>query len=356
MKRAKLVFILFSLFILSLCLLVVSWTRTPYGMLDMKIAILLKYISVMQVDLFEEGRSIEQIRGFSAKGGRMLQAAAPEVHHVQDRTLPGPSGPVPVRVYADTAALGLPIVIYCHGGGWVLGSLDTHDNTCRNIAKKAGVVVLAPDYGLAPENPYPSGLNDVYAALVWVRKNAGEIGGDPGKIFLAGDSAGGNLAAATAIRARELSGPAIAGQILIYPAVNLNDFSTASYGMFSKGHYLTRRYMEKFRAYYVPNLPDRISPLVSPLLAADLRGLPPALVVTAQFDILRDEGEAYARQLEKNGVTAELIRVKGVIHGFLKMDKILSQADDTFMDIAAFIHKTVPNSSGGIPRPGRIPD
>ncbi len=340
--------IVFASFILlaGLCLLAASWTHTPYGRLDLKIAVLLKYLSVMQVDLFEAGRSMEEIRAFSAKGGQMLQAALPEVEHVQDRTVPGPSGPVPVRIYSHAAAVGLPIVIYCHGGGWVLGGLDSHDNTCRAIAKKAGVVVLSPDYGLAPEAPYPSGLDDVYAALVWAVKHAGDIGGDPAAVFLAGDSAGGNLAAATALRAKALNGPAVTGQILIYPAVNLKDFNTASYGMFSDGYYLTRRYMERFRAYYVPNPSDRLSPLVSPLLASDFKGLPPALVVTAQFDVLRDEGEAYARQLKQNGVAIELIRVKGVIHGFLKMDRILTQADDTVTDIAAFIHKTVSSSPG----------
>ncbi len=339
MTAVKYSFFIILLFFLSLCLLVGSWTRTPWGRLDMKLAILLKYMSVMKVDLFKENRSIEQIRAFSARGGRILQAAAPGVRQIFDKTIPGPWGPLPLRVYADKTDTGLPIVIYIHGGGWVLGSLDTHDNTCRAIAKKAGVMVLAPDYGLAPEKPYPHGLDEVYATLVWARENAGGMGGDPHRIFLAGDSAGGNLAAATAIRARASNGPAIAGQILIYPALNLHEFNTASYGRFSHGYYLTRRYMEKFRAYYVPGLSDRLSPMVSPLLVQNTALLPPALIVTAQFDILRDEGEIYARRLRNSGVPVRLIRVKGVIHGFLKMDRILSQAEGTLIDIAWFINQ-----------------
>lgn len=346
MKAVKYSFFIILLCFLGLCLLVGSWTRTPWGRLDMKLAILLKYMSVMKVDLFEEKRSIEQIRAFSARGGRILQAAAPEVRQVIDKTIPGPRGPLSIRVYADKTEPGLPVVIYIHGGGWVLGSLDTHDNTCRAIAKKAGVMVLAPDYGLAPEKPYPHGLDEVYATLVWARENAGGMGGDSHTIFLAGDSAGGNLAAATAIRARASNGPALAGQILIYPALSLHEFNTASYATFSHGYYLTRRYMEKFRAYYVPSLSHRLSPMVSPLLATSTAGLPPTLIVTAQFDILRDEGEMYARRLKKDGVPVTLIRVKGVIHGFLKMDRLLSQADETVLDIASFINQTVLNNSG----------
>tara|TARA_B100000614_G_scaffold246196_1_gene251978 strand:+ start:497 stop:1522 length:1026 start_codon:yes stop_codon:yes gene_type:complete len=339
MKTAKYSFFILSM--VSLCLLVVSWTYTPNGRLDIKIAILLKYMSVMKIDLFEEGRSVQQVRAFSDESSCILHSAAVPVKQINDRTLPGPSGPVPIRVYADKEERGLPIVIYCHGGGWMMGSVDTHDNTCRSIAKKAGVIVIAPDYGLAPEKPYPKGLDDVYATLVWGWKNATELGGDPQKIFIAGDSAGGNLAAATAIRARDSQGPPLAGQILIYPALNLNEFNTGSYSMFSDGYYLTRRYMEKFRACYVPNPVDRLSPMVSPLLAPDLKNLPPAFIVTAQFDVLRDEGNDYAHRLKKNGIMVNMVEVKGVIHGFLKMDGVLSQANEIIADIALFIGNVV---------------
>lgn len=324
----------------GLWILAIDWAHTPFGQLDTRVAVLLKYISLMDIDLFEKGRSIEEIRAFSVKSGRILKSAPLKVTQVRDAAIPGPSGPVSVRVYSDDTDPGLPIVIYCHGGGWVLGSLDSHDNICRAIAKRTKAVVLAPDYGLAPEKPYPHGLDDVYTALAWVWENANTIGGDPNRIFLAGDSAGGNLAAAAALRARDSKGPPVAGQILIYPALNLKEFNTESYRMFGQGFYLTRQYMETFRSYYVPDPLDRLSPEVSPLLSDDFKGLPPALVVTAQFDVLRDEGEAYARKLEEAGVLVE-IRVNGVIHGFLGMDRILPQSGQTIGEIARFINQRV---------------
>ncbi len=339
MKIVKISIIVFFLVLALAFGLVNTWTRTPHGKLDVKIAILLKYISIRQINLFEQGNSIEQSRSISAKGGKVLQAKPLAIMDIKDRTIPGSAGPIPIRIYSDSKQKKLPIIIYCHGGGWVLGSLDSHDNTCRAIAQKARTIVVAVDYRLAPEAPYPAAIEDIYSALVWTRKNAILFGGDPDKIIMAGDSAGGNLAAVTAIEARWMKTPPIAGQILIYPVTDLSKFNTNSHRDFARGYYLTRQYMEKFRDYYVPSPSDRINPKVSPLLEANLQHLPPTMVVTAQFDILRDEGEAYARRLKEAGVQVKQIRVNGVIHGFLKMDGILPQADDVLMDIASFIRE-----------------
>ncbi len=334
--------IVFFLFLLGMGLMVNAWTRTPQGRLDVKLALFLKYLELARVDLFEKGRSIAESRALSAKGGDTLQTKPLSVMEINDKSIPGTGGPVPIRVYSDSKGSDLPIVIYCHGGGWVLGSLDSHDNTCRAIAKNANAVVVNVDYRLAPEHPFPAPLEDVYSALVWVKENAEHLGGDPGKIFIAGDSAGANLAAAAAIEARKPEGPSIAGQILIYPVTDLSNFDTDSHGTFAKGYYLTRAYMEKFRDCYVPNQADRSDPRVSPLLEKDLSNLPPALVVTAQFDVLRDEGEAYARRLNKAGGRVTVLRVPGVIHGFMKMDRILSQPNDVFLEITAFISRVSP--------------
>lgn len=325
------------LFLLGMGLLVNTWTRTPHGRLDVKVALFLKYLELARIDLFEKDRSIAESRTLSAKGGNTLRTRPLPVQFIQDKSIPGPSGPIPLRIYSDTNEAGLPIVIYCHGGGWVLGNLDSHDNTCRAIAKKANAVVVNVDYRLAPEHPFPAAIDDVYSAVVWVKKNAAQMGGDPDNIFIAGDSAGANLAAAAAIEAKKLKGPSIAGQILIYPVTDLSNFDTDSYGTFGKGYYLTQAYMEKFRDCYVPNPADRIDPRVSPLLEKDLSDLPPALVMTAQFDVLRDEGEAYARRLEEAGGRVNILRVPGVIHGFMTMDRILSQPNDVLQEITAFI-------------------
>ena len=329
--------VVFFLFLLGMGLMINAWSHNPHGRLDVKIALFLKYLELARVDLFEKGRSIEQIRAFSAKGGNILQAKPLGIRTIYNKTIPATPGPITVRVYSATNQTDRPIVIYCHGGGWVLGNLDSHDNTCRSIARKTHAVVVNVDYRLAPEHPFPAAIDDVYSAVVWVKENATQLGGDPDKIFIAGDSAGANLAAAATIEARKLNGPSIAGQILIYPVTDLSDFDTASYGAFAKGYYLTQAYMERFRDCYLPDQADWVNPRVSVLLEKDLSNLAPALVVTAQFDVLKDEGEAYARRLEAAGNLVHLYQVPGMIHGFITMDRILSEPNDVIQKINDFV-------------------
>ena len=240
---------------------------------------------------------------------------------VADRTIPGPNGPIPIRVYTPGSATGAAIVYY-HGGGWVIGGLDTHDPTCRALANAAGTTVISVDYRLAPEHKYPAAAEDCYAALRWVAEYGREIGIDPSRLAVAGDSAGGNLAAVTALLARERRGPALRFQLLIYPVTDRR-FDTPSYRDNAEGYFLTTKQMQWFWNHYLERADQGDEASASPMRAKDLAGLPPALVITAEYDPLRDEGEAYAARLREAGVPAELVRYDGQIHGFFAMFEAL---------------------------------
>jgi acetyl esterase len=245
------------------------------------------------------------------------------VARVENRTIPGPGGALPVRVYTPEAVRPpAPAVVYFHGGGWVIGSPDTHDNLCRALANRARAVVVSVDYRLAPEHRFPAAAEDCYAAAGWVADHAAEIGADGARIAVAGDSAGGNLAAVVALMARNLGGPALRQQTLIYPVTNA-DFETPSYRDNAEGYMLTRDAMRWFWDHYVPDRARRSDPYASPLRAEKFGELPPALVVTAEYDPLRDEGEAYAARLAEAGVPSQLSRYDGQIHGFVSMFELL---------------------------------
>jgi acetyl esterase len=242
---------------------------------------------------------------------------APPVRHVADLRVPGPAGELAVRIYRNSGEAHAPGVVYFHGGGWVIGSIHTHDKLCRELAVGSGAVVASVDYRLAPEHKYPAAAEDAYAATCWVASNAAEFGIDPSKVVVAGDSAGGNLAAVVCLMARDRRAPRLAKQVLIYPITDYN-FETPSYRENGAGYYLTGDSMRWFWREYLARPEDGVRPYASPLRAAELSGLPPTLVLTAEFDPLRDEGEAYARRLTEAGVLCELIRGSGLIHGFLR--------------------------------------
>jgi len=240
--------------------------------------------------------------------------------HVVDWRIPGPGGELPIRVYRRFGAAATPpAIVYLHGGGWVTGDLDSHEGTCRLLASVTGCVVVAVDYRLAPEHPFPAAVEDAVAAYVWVHRHAGELSIEPGRVGVMGDSAGGNLSAVLAIEARGLSVPPPVAQGLIYPAVELEQLRFPSHQSVGSGFGLDRAAIEWFRSQYVPSPEDRRSPRVSPLLAADLSGLAPALVVTAGFDPLRDEGKAYADALTAAGVSVRYRCYDDMIHGFFGM-------------------------------------
>ncbi len=254
-------------------------------------------------------------RLFRASLGALDSAGSGDpAEDVEDRSIPGPAGPVPVRVYRPAGAGPAPLVTYFHGGGWVIGDIDTHDGSCRILSRRTGAVVVSVDYRLAPEHRFPAALDDCAAATAWVAAHGGELGGDPDRLGVAGDSAGGNLAAGVTLRARHRGGPAICAQALVYPAV---DFTTVRPSSVTngEGYLLTAAAISWFAAQYLGDH-DRADPEASPLLA-DLTGLPPAVVATAEFDPLRDEGHAYAEALGDAGVPVRLLEFPGLVHGFM---------------------------------------
>ena len=254
-----------------------------------------------------------------------------DVARVENRTVPGPAGPVPVRIYRPKPGT-LPVLVFFHGGGFVIGDLDTHDGLCRGLANRAECLVVSVDYRLAPEARFPAAPEDCYAATRWVAENAAELGGDPDRIAIGGDSAGGNLTAVTALMARDRGGPALRKQVLVYPVTDCR-FDTASYLANADGLFLTRDMMKWFWGHYLESESDGASPYASPLRADDLGSLPPALVVTAEYDPLCDEGEAYAHRLNDAGNKVTLIRYGGQIHGFLSMFELMDSGKDALDEI-----------------------
>ncbi|EID15445.1 alpha/beta hydrolase [Mycolicibacterium phlei] len=251
---------------------------------------------------------------------RFVPPADPEpVGSVTDLDIPGPGGglPVPVRIYHPDADGPLPILVYAHGGGWVFCDLDSHDGLCRNLSNLLSAVVISVHYRRAPESRWPAAAEDVYAATRWAAEHAAEIGGDADRVAVGGDSAGGNLAAVTALMARDRGGPALVAQLLLYPMIDTN-FDTESYRLYGKGFYNPRPALQWYWDQYVPEVADRTHPYASPL-HADLDGLPPAVVVLAGHDPLRDEAVAYADALEAAGTRVVRCPFEGGIHGFMTM-------------------------------------
>jgi acetyl esterase len=251
-----------------------------------------------------------------------------------DRPIPGPAGQIPVRVYTPTGTAPLPMLVYFHGGGWVLGSLGTHDGICRSLANGAGCVVVSVDYRLAPEHRYPAAADDCYAATQWCAAHAAELGGDAACIAIGGDSAGGNLTAVVAQMARDRGDPKHVFQLLIYPVTDAA-CDTPSYRQNAEGYLLTAGDMAWFWDHYLGGDKTRgAEPYASPLKAKTLAGLPPALVITAEFDPLRDEGEAYGAALENAGVATKVTRYDGMIHGFFGMGAMIDKANAAMQQAA----------------------
>lgn len=253
-----------------------------------------------------------------------MQPPGEEVARVEDHTVPGPAGEIPVRVYTPAGEGPLPAVVFFHGGGWVIGSIRSHDNACRALANASGCIIASVDYLLAPEAKYPAAAEDCYAATRWVAEHAAELGADPSRIAVAGDSAGGNLAATVALMARDRGGPSLAFQLLIYPVID-HDFGTVSYRDNAEGYGLSTKDMEWFWNQYLPGSAEGKEPYASPIRASSLAGLPPALVITAEYDVLRDEGEAYAEALRQAGVPATTSRYNGMTHGFFSLHYLFTK-------------------------------
>lgn len=248
---------------------------------------------------------------------KIPEEVLPSIYRTENLKIPGLDGEIPIRIYRPFDEDDLPVLIWFHGGGWVLGNLDGAELNCRKFANEAKCVVVSVDYRLAPETPFPGAIDDCYEATAWVAKSAMELKIDATRIAVGGDSAGGNLAACVAYRCRD-KGPRLVFQLLIYPVIDA-DFTRPSYVDNAEGYLLTRALMEWFWDCYVPNSADRKNPLVAPIHASNLSRLPAAHIVTAEFDPLRDEGEAYGKSLKSAGVEAGIHRYNGMIHGFYNL-------------------------------------
>jgi acetyl esterase len=263
---------------------------------------------------------------------RPLPPGSP-VARVEDRAIPSPAGDLPVRLYYPNDQTPLPVLVWYHGGGWVLGTLDRSDPVCRELANTAGCIVVSVDYRLAPEHKFPAGLDDCEAAYYWALDNAASFGGDPRRVAVGGDSAGGNLAAAVSLRAKEAARVLPTFQVLVYPVTD-SDFTRSSYLENRDGYLLTEVAMRWFWDQYVNSPAELVHPHAAVVHAENLSGLPPALVITAEFDPLRDEGEAYADLLRQANVPVTVTRYDGMIHGFVGTFTVIDKGRDAIQQAA----------------------
>lgn len=278
-----------------------------------------------------EQTSVEEARArynASQTGG-----TAEPVAKIEDRQIPGPEGPLRIRIYTPQGMGPFPVLVYFHGGGWVFGNLESHDAICRALTNAANCITVAVDYHLAPEYKFPVPTEDCYAATEWVASNTASFNGDETRIAVGGDSAGGNLAAAVSQMARDRGGPTLVYQLLVYPITDYMP-DVPSYRENGEGYYLTRADMAWFWNHYLGNEAEGKNPYASPLQATSLNGLPSAMIITAEYDPLRDEGELYANRLKEAGILTTLIRYPGMIHGFIRMRDAIDQAKKALDDIA----------------------
>jgi acetyl esterase len=269
-----------------------------------------------------------------------LMGRPADVASVAERSIDGPGGPLRLRIYTPHGTGPFPLLVFYHGSGFVLCSLDTHDGMCRNLCAGAGHVVVSVDYRLAPEHPFPDAPDDCLAATRWAAAHAAELGADASRMTICGDSAGGNLAAVTALRLRDEGGPRPIGQMLLYPVTDWHTPGTPSYVENAEGYGLTRATMEWFLGHYIADPATQAThPHAAPLRAPDLSGLPPAYVSTAEYDPLRDEGEAYTRRLREAGVKVTLTRFAGMNHGFLFWVGVVDRAGEAMAEACAWLRE-----------------
>jgi acetyl esterase len=287
------------------------------------------------LDRFEElgVKPFDQMSVLEARevvaASRALQGTPPDVDKVSDHLAAGAAGALPVRLYHPARGEQLPLLVYFHGGGWVTGSVDVADTPCRALANATRCVVASVEYRLSPETKFPGAADDCYAATRWLSARAAELGADPARLVVCGDSAGGNLATVVAMMSRDRGGPDIVQQVLMYPTLAPTQRGDLdSHRDNAEGFGLRRSEMEWFWNHYLPGPEAGVDPYAAPLLAGDLSGLPPAFIVTAEFDVLRDEGAAYADRLRAAGVPAETLVYPGLIHGFFWMANALPEGHE----------------------------
>jgi acetyl esterase/lipase len=256
---------------------------------------------------------------------------------ILNRTIQGPGGDLRVRIYTPNGSGPFPLMVFFHGSGFVLCSLDTHDGVCRNLCNAAGCVVVSTDYRLAPEHKFPAGPEDCYTATNWAAEHARELNADPERVVIAGDSAGGNMVAVTALMIRYKGGPALRGQLMIYPVTDHFNSGHPSYTQNAEGYGLTADGMRWFWGHYLNSESEAESLFASPLRARDLRDLPAALIITAEYDVLRDEGELYGERLVQAGVPTSVSRYGGMNHGFFSMYGLVDKAKHALEESATWL-------------------
>lgn len=283
----------------------------------------------------------------AAQADAMAALAGPlqEVARVENRTIPGPAQPIPIRVYWPEIAKNLPVLVYFHGGGWVIGNLDSVDRTLRALTNASGCVVISVDYRLAPEHRFPAAVEDADAALRYVAEHAREFDIDSNRIAVGGDSAGGNLATVACILARDRRGPQAVFQLLVYPLVDYDD-NRPSLHEFAQGYFLTRPMIDYFWAHYLAQPADGQHPHASPIKAESLAGLPPAMLITAECDPIRDQGEAYAQRLQEAGVPVSLKRYEGAIHVFFNLAGVVDLGKQAIEDAGTALRTALQAATG----------
>lgn len=272
-----------------------------------------------------------------------LRPPGPPVAKVEDYLVPGHAGDITARIYTPEGTGPFPLLVWFHGGGWVFGDLDSADSTARNLAVGAGCVVASVDYRLAPDTKFPGPVEDCYVAAQWLAKNAQSLNADPTKVAVGGDSAGGNLAAVVCLMARDRNGPSFVFQLLVYPVIGV-DFTTPSYQQNADGYLLTKDSMVWFWNHYLTGAVDATNPYAVPAKANDLSGLPEAMVITAEFDPLRDEGESYAQRLQASQVPTHYQCYDGMVHGFFAMSALIDRAKDAVTDASSALQRSFGNS------------
>ncbi len=280
--------------------------------------------------------TVSQARTADLASQRRLAAPPEPVAHIGERTIPGPGGDLTIRLYYPGGPGPLPTLLYFFGGGWTLGSVDTADAICRRLTNAAGCLTICVGYRLAPEHKFPAAVEDCHAAAGWVARHFADIDADPTRLVVGGDSAGGNLAAAVSLRARDAGGPSLIGQLLVYPNTDFGA-DTPSMRENTDPYFFNQTSVRWYWQHYLRRPEDGADPLASPLRAADHRALPPALVLTAEHDPIRDEGEQYARVLSQAGVRVESTRYQGMVHGFFAMSGAVDAARDAQEQAAAWL-------------------
>ncbi|SFP44322.1 alpha/beta hydrolase [Salibacterium halotolerans] len=338
--------------ILILCFAVITvwsvekWSQTVQGDLPSKTAVILHAINHNLVSL-DTNITVPDF----LTPDRSKEDGVTMERHDTTITTGGKNTEIPVRVYSYSDTENAPVIVYYHGGAFLkgYGSLDTHENVIRSLAARTGAVVISPAYRVAPEYEYPAAVKDSYNTLQWARRHAEQYGGNPDKIAVAGDSAGGNLAAVTAMKARDENGPDLFAQLLFYPLTTFRDVNFDSRTTYDSGYFLlSRQVMQKAREAYTPKQRMWDNPYTSPLHAQNVSNLPPAYIVTSEFDPLRDEGEKYGRKLHEAGIPVQTTRYQGAMHGFVSFFQIMKRGDHALAQSAAFLERA---SSGTIEDP-----